>query len=90
MKQRKTPVPPNPKPKTPSHKTLANPAIMITPSDADIAFTVPTIIVTRPDTTEWIELSPNSLDVLNPFIMKYTTDQMSSQNNTKMTMIEIF
>ena len=52
MKQRKTPVPPNPKPKTPSHETLANPAIMITPSDADIAFTVPTIIVTRPDTTE--------------------------------------
>ena len=76
---------------TPSNETLANPTIMmITPPSADIALTIPTIIVTPPDTAETIELcSSNSPDVQNPFTMKHTTDQMLSQNSSKITMIEM-
>ena len=74
---------------TPSHETLANPTIMFTPPAADIALTIPTIIVTSPDTVESIELCSNSVDVQNPFTMKHTIDQMPSQNNSKIAMIEI-
>ena len=56
---------------------------MITPPAVDIALTVPKIIVTT-------ELCPsNSTDMQNPFTMKYVTDQMPSQNISKITMIEI-
>ena len=74
---------------TPSHETLANPTIMFTPPAADIALTIPTITVTPPDTVESIELCSNSVDVQNPFTMKHTIDQMPSQNNSKIAMIEI-
>ena len=66
---------------TPSHETLAN--------IADIALTIPAIIVTPPDTVGSIELCSNSVDVQNPFTMKHTTDQMPSQNSSKIAMIEI-
>ena len=63
---------------------------MITSPAADIAPTIPTIIVTPPDTVESIELcSSNSPDVQNPFTIKHTTDQMPSQNNSKITMVEL-
>ena len=76
---------------TPPHETLAKPAIMmITPPAADIALTIPAIIVTPADTAESIELcSSNSPDVQNTFTMKHTTDQMPSQNSSKTTMIEM-
>ena len=71
-------------------ETLANPRIMITPPAADIAFTIPKIILTPPDTVESIESYPtNTKDIQNTFPMKHTTDRMLSQNNSKITMIEM-
>ena len=73
-----------------SLRTLANPTIMITPPAPDIALTIPKIIVTPPDTAESTELCPsNSTDTQNPFTMKHKTDQMPSQNNSIITMIEM-
>ena len=56
---------------------------MITSPAADIALTIPKIIVTPPETAESILCSSNSQNVQNPFTMKHTTDQMPSQNNSK-------
>ena len=56
---------------------------MIAPPAADIALTVPKIMVTT-------ELCPsNSTDMQNLFTMKYATDQMASQNISKITMIKM-
>lgn len=53
---------------TPSKNTLSNPTIMNTPPAADIALTIPKIIVTPPDTMESTELCPSNNTVMqNPF-----------------------
>ena len=63
---------------------------MTTLPAADIALTIPTIIVTQPDIAESIELfSSNSPEVQNPFTVKHTTDQMPFQNSSKITMVEM-
>lgn len=62
---------------------------MVTQPDVDIAFTIPTIIVTPSDTVESVDLYSNNQEVQNPFTIKCKTDQMSSKNNPKMTMKKI-
>ena len=64
--------------------------MMITPSATEIALTIPKIIVTASDTGESIELHSSDIpDVQNSFTMKNTTDQMPSQNSSRITMIEM-
>ena len=47
------------------------------------------VIVIQPDTVKSMELCSNSPHAQNPFIVKHTTDQMPSQNSSKVTMIEM-
>ena len=73
-----------------SLEILANLTIMITPLAADIALTRSKVIVTPPDTAESTELCPsNSTDMQSLFTMKHSTGQMSSQNSSKITMVEM-
>ena len=63
---------------------------MITPLAADIVQIMLKTIVARPHAVESIELfSSNSPEKQNPFTMKHTTDQMPSQNSSKLTMTEM-